>query len=220
MTFEEAGQNYAAMRAWLDTGQMSPADFQAAVAQMKVMDPSGVWWQLDPLGRWLKWNGSTWVSELPAATGNYVAARPAEQAAPQPAAGLATPRKGSQIFWDVLSVLGSAGMAGAWYWYSSLDKSLNKPDTKTCITMVLLPVLLIVLRGKIDKLLAPLQQFRQKIPPMVLVGIGVAIPFLVVNFLYSKGISNYPLMFRTYVISTLLSHVVLRTPASAPGGRV
>ncbi len=202
MTFDEAGQHYAAYRAQMDAGQMNPVDFQAAVAQLKVQDSSGVWWQMGPGGEWLSWNGTEWVT-------------PAGPAKPPAAAGWNSPGKGNQIFWDVLCVLGSCVMAYAWYWYSGLDKSLNQPDTKSAVTMVVMPILLIVLRRPLDRLLAPLQKFRQSIPPMVLVGVGIAIPFLVTNYLYSRGVSNYPLMFRTYVISTLLSYVILRTPGQA-----
>ncbi|MCX6622627.1 MAG: hypothetical protein NTY38_16470, partial [Acidobacteria bacterium] len=165
MTFEEAGQHYAAYRAQADAGQLRPADFEAAVAQLKVQDPSGVWWQMGPAGDWLSWNGAEWVSQ----------AQPA-QATPPAASAQAqwnTPGKGNQIFWDVLSVAGSAAMAFAWYWYTSLDKSLNQPDTKSAVTMVVLPILFIVLRGPLDRLLAPIQKYRQSIPPMVLVGVGI-----------------------------------------------
>lgn len=205
MTFEEAGQRYAAYRAQADAGTLNTAYFEAAVAELKVQDPSGVWWQMSPAGEWLSWNGTSWVSAVAAAPTPASASR----------AEWKTPGKANQVFWDILSVAGSCAMAYAWYWYSSLDKSLNQPDTKSAVTMVALPVLLIVLRGPLDRLLAPLQKYRQSIPPMVLVGIGIAIPFLVTNYLYSRGISNYPLMFRSYVISTLLSYVVLRTPGQA-----
>lgn len=207
MTFDEAGQHYAAYRAQMEAGQISPADFEAAVAQLKVQDPSGVWWQMGPGGEWLTWNGAEWVTQA------APAAQPAAAAASAP--GWNSPGKGNQMFWDVLCVAGSCVMAYVWYWYSSLDKSLNQPDTKSAVTMVVMPILLIVLRKPLDRLLAPLQKFRQSIPPMVLVGVGIAIPFLVTNYLYSRGVSNYPLMFRTYVISTLLSYVVLRTPGPA-----
>jgi drug/metabolite transporter (DMT)-like permease len=207
MTFEEAGQYYTAYRAQADAGQMNPGDFQAAVEQLKVQDPSGVWWQMGPAGEWLSWNGTAWVSQA--------------QPSKPPQAQWKTPGKANQMFWDVLSVAGSSVMAYAWYWYSSLDKSLNQPDWKSAITMVVLPILMIALRGPLDRLLAPIQKFRQSIPPMALVGLGIAIPFLVTNYLYAQGISNYPLMFRTYVISTLLSYVVLRTPSqNAMRGRV
>ncbi len=211
MTFEEAGQRYAALRAQYDAGRMPPADFQAAVAQLTVTDAAGAYWQMDAqTGEWLCWNGTSWV-------------RPQQQAAAQPQAsspggGFATPSNTMQRIWDVVGILGSGGLAYAWYTYSGMDKSVG-PDKRSCIAMVVLPLLLIVLRGPLDKVLAPIQKFRQKIPPMVLVGAGLAIPFLVTNYYYSRGVSNYPLMFKSFITSTLLSYVVLRTPSPSHGGR-
>jgi hypothetical protein len=209
MTFEEAGQQYASFRMQVDAGRMSPADFEAAVGQLKVQDQAGAWWQMSPGGEWLTWNGTAW-----AAAGAPAETAPATEHAPLP-----VPGRGNQMFWDVISVLGSSAMAAAWYWYSSLDKSLNQPDVKSTAAMVVLPILLIVLRKPIDRLLEPLQKVRRAIPRMVLVGVGIAIPFLVTNYLYSRGVSNYPLMLKTYLISTLLSYVVLRTPGPAASGR-
>ena len=79
--------------------------------------------------------------------------------------------------------------------------------------MVVIPILLIVLRKPLDAALRPLEPFRSKIPPMVLAGCGVAIPFLVANYLYSNGESQFPFMFKAYVYSTILSYIVLRTPS-------
>jgi hypothetical protein len=117
--------------------------------------------------------------------------------------------------WDVISVGGSAVMSAAWYWYSGMADTA--PDTKTCVAMIVLPVALIVLRKPIDAILRPIEPFRSKIPPMVLAGCGVAIPLVVANYLYSQGVDQFPFMFKTYVYSTILSYLVLRTPS---GGRV
>ena len=121
---------------------------------------------------------------------------------------------------DVISVAGSAAMAAAWYWYSGMADTA--PDKRTCIAMLVVPVLFIALRKPIDALLRPLEPFRSKIPPMVLAGCGVAIPFLVANYLYSRGESQFPFMFKTYMYSTLLSFIVLRTAVAgaSPGGDV
>ena len=110
---------------------------------------------------------------------------------------------------------GSCGLAGVWYWYSGMAET--QPDRRSCIAMVVMPLLLILLRGPIDRLLMPLQKFRASIPRMALLGFGLAVPLLVANVLYARGYSQFDYLFRTYIISTLLSYVVLRTPpASAP----
>jgi hypothetical protein len=93
----------------------------------------------------------------------------------------------------------------------------TKPDYKTCAAMIIIPLGLIVFRKPLDKVLGPLEPYRKKIPSMVLAGCGVAIPLLISNYLYSRGETQFPFMFKTYVYSTLLSYIVLRTPT---GGRL
>lgn len=198
---------------------MGAADFAAAAAQLRVQDAAGNWWQIDPpTGDWLCWDGTSWTRPpaVPAA-GAPAAGMPAPAfpAAPSPATHAAVPR-GRQIFFDIIMMAGSCGLAGAWYWYSGMAET--QPDRKSCTAMVVLPLLLIVLRGPIDRLLMPLQKFRASIPRMALLGFGLAIPLLVANVLYARGYSQFDYLFRTYIISTLLSYVVLRTP-SAPAPR-
>ena len=210
MTFEEAGQQYAALRQQRDAGMLADAVFRQMVAQLLVVDPEGSYWQLDAdSGQWLTYRNNAWVAAgaaQPGATGRAPAAKT------QPAA----PATGwGQRAWDIISVGGSAVMSAFWYWYSGMAET--KPDYKTCIAMVVLPLALVIFRKRLDRLLLPLEPIRSKIPRPVLAGCGVAIPFLVANSLYSSGVTQFPFMFRTYVYSTLLSFIVLRTPT---GGRV
>lgn len=201
MTFEDAAQRYAQLRQQRDYGQLPDAQFRQMVAQLMVVDAQGAYWQPDPdTGQWLTYNGAAWVAPGAAAP---PAAAPQEQKS-----------SWGQTVWDILSVVGSVALSAVWYWYSGMAETA--PDRKTCIAMIVIPIALIVLRKPIDAALRPLEPFRSKIPPMVLAGCGVAIPFLVANYLYSRGESQFPFMFKSYVYSTLLSYIVLRTPA---GGR-
>jgi hypothetical protein len=215
MTFEEAAQSYAVLRQQRDLGQLPDFQFRQTVAQLTVTDAQGGYWQLEPdSGQWLTYNGSAWVA--PGAPPAQPA--PVQQAYAQPyPQPQPVEQKSSwgQIVWDVISVAGSAAMSAVWYWYSGMAETA--PDKKTCIAMLVLPLALIVLRKPLDAALRPLEPFRSKIPPMVLAGCGVAIPFLVANYLYSRGESQFPFMFKAYVYSTILSYIVLRTPS---GGRV
>lgn len=218
MTFEEAGQHYAMLRQQRDVGRIADAQFRQAVEQLMVVDPRGAYWKMDAdSGQWLTYNGTLWVTQGAAAAPPPLAPEPAYAAAPSYPGAQPTPRKTSwgQMAWDVLSVAGSAVMSAVWYWYSGMAET--KPDIKTCVTMVALPILLIAFRKPLDSLLRPLDQFRAKVPPMVLAGVGAAIPFLVANYLYSRGETQFPFMFKTYLYSTLLSYIVLRTPS---GGRM
>ena len=115
-----------------------------------------------------------------------------------------------QRVWDVITMAGCSSLAGLWYWYSGLA---TQPDYKTCATMVLLPLALIVFRRGIDRALAPLRSIRERIPPLIRLGIGLAMPFLVSNYLYANGTREFEFMFRTVVISSLASYVMLRNPS-------
>jgi hypothetical protein len=219
MTFDEAARAHAALRQRRDTGQLTEAQFREMAAQLMVLDDRGAYWMLDAdSGQWMMYDGAQWIT--PGATGQAAmppspiqAAEPAPQAQEAPSAA---PRRGfswGQMVWDVLSVAGGAAMAAVWYWYSGMAETA--PDRRTCIAMVVMPIALIALRKPLDALLRPIQPFRSKIPPMVLAGVGVAIPFLIANYLYSRGESQFPFMFKTYVYSTIASYLVLRTPAAA-----
>ena len=116
-----------------------------------------------------------------------------------------------QRVWDLITMGGCTGLAGLWYWYSGMAET--KPDYKTCAAMVLLPLALIVFRQAIDRALAYLQPIRERIPALVRLGIGLAMPLLISNYLYARGSTQFDFMFKTVVISTLASFVVLRNPA-------
>ena len=222
MTFEEAGQQFAVLRQQRSLGQLTDAQYRQAVDQLMVVDGQGAYWRMDAdNGQWMTYNGTFWVTQgagmAAAPMAPMAAAAPTAGAVPGYGAAQPVAQKSSwgQMAWDVLSVAGSAAMSAAWYWYSGMADT--KADVKTCVTMLVLPILLIVFRKPLDSLLRPLDQFRSKIPPMVLAGVGAAVPFLVANYLYSHGESQFPFMFKTYLYSTLLSYIVLRTPS---GGRV
>ncbi|MFH0998696.1 MAG: hypothetical protein V1844_24870 [Pseudomonadota bacterium] len=212
MTFEEAGQQYAILRQQRDLGQIPDAQYRQAVSQLMVVDAQGSYWCLDAdSGQWMTYNGTAWVMPNTAEQAQLVAkAQPVH-----PAAARESKTSWGQRVWDVLSVTGNAMMSAAWYWYSGLADT--KADVKTCVAMLVLPIVLIVFRKPLDNLLRPLDKLRCKIPPMVLAGVGVAVPFLVANYLYSRGETQFPFMFKTYVYSTLLSYIVLKTPF---GGRM
>jgi len=129
----------------------------------------------------------------------------------------AAPSGWGRILWDIITVAGCAAMAGAWYWYSGMAETA--PDKKSCIAMVALPLALILSRPLTDRLLIKLQPFVARIPRMVLLGVGLAVPFLVASQLYGRY-TEFEYMFKTIVISTLLSYVIFRTPMVRPRGGV
>ncbi len=94
MTFEEAGQQFANLQAQFRAGRMQTAEFQQMAAQLRVQDPSGNWWQIEPnSAQWMMWNGSQWAwpqQQAQPAAQQQVAAQPmAVGYAPQRAAVVA-----------------------------------------------------------------------------------------------------------------------------------
>ncbi|HQN20084.1 MAG TPA: zinc ribbon domain-containing protein, partial [Syntrophobacteraceae bacterium] len=79
------------------------------------------------------------------------------------------PQWGQRI-WDIITMGGCGTLSGAWYWYSGMAET--QPDYKTCAGIILLPLLLIVFRSAIDRLLMPIQGIRTRVPPLVRLGIG------------------------------------------------
>jgi hypothetical protein len=210
MTFEQAAQAYAAWRQQYDAGAISAEQFQHAIAQIRVTGDDGAPWQMDPAtGAWLRWDGAQWITPGPAAP---VTPPPASTPG---APALPEKQPWAQRIWDIVSIAGSAALAGVWYWYTSQDKWAG-PDIRTCIAMLVIPICLIAFRKPIDRLLHPLTAFKSKLPRMVLLGVGLATPVLVSNFFYHAGSAEYGYMFRTYLFSTLLSYAVLRQPAAVP----
>lgn len=111
--------------------------------------------------------------------------------------------------WDFLALGGGALGAALWHFWSKLD--VRDPLTPKLI--LALPLLLILLRKPIDLLLAPLEVVKSRIPRLFLIGVGLATPYLVTNYLYTKlGISNFPLARQSIVWGTLLSYIIMRVP--------
>jgi len=122
----------------------------------------------------------------------------------------------SQHWFDMASIAGG-GIAGAlWYIYSSIRSSYEGKDLLTPLIMVLLPVAIVLLRKPIDRLLALLDPIRRRIPRAVLIGAGLAAPFVVAMLLYGKY-TEYPYLRISTVVGTLLSYAIIRTPVTARG---
>jgi hypothetical protein len=93
------------------------------------------------------------------------------------------------------------------------------PDKTTPIFILLLPVAIVLFRKPIDRLLSPLQKVKQHVPRLLLVGIGLALPYFVANYFYHHGVSNYPLARKSIVWGTILSYLVMRIPETSGLGK-
>ena len=89
-------------------------------------------------------------------------------------------------------------------------------DLVSPLLMIAMPLILIWKRKEIDNLLMPLQPTREKYSRKLLIGIGIAVPFLTAVIIYHVfQISQYPLMYWNIVVGTLASYALVREPVLA-----
>ncbi len=102
---------------------------------------------------------------------------------------------------------------------SGLFASREGLDVITPLLMLMLPICIVFFRKPLDMMLLPLDPIRSKIPRVVLVVVGLAIPFLVSHILYSWfNMMMYPFLRASVVIGTMVSYAILRTPAKPSHG--
>jgi hypothetical protein len=92
-------------------------------------------------------------------------------------------------------------------------------DLITPLIMIGLPTCLVLFRQPIDRLLWPLDRIRRNVPRLLLIGIGLAVPYLIAVMLYRLGgLVMYPYLRVSVVIGTIVSYAIIRTP-QAPAMR-
>jgi hypothetical protein len=234
MDMQEAETKRAELAVRRQQGQITRDGYTAALSALRVTDTTGRVWQPDPgSAGWLVWNGSAWQPGTPPEPG--YAGGPGGEAPRSKDFGefkssLMTVdefkkmskdvplEKRPQRWWDLLSILG--GIAGAilWFIYGGIRSSREGFDLITPILMIAIPVILVWFRVDIDAMLQPLQPTRQKISRILLIGLGIAAPFLTAWILYNLlHISQYPLMQANIIVGTLVAYAITRDPAPAGG---
>lgn len=227
-------RQYADLRARVQAGWMTQEQFAAAVSQLRVQDQRGVWWQLHPNGSWLYWDGRAWqASPARAAPAAGRPPQPQPTAAPAQARGVPGPRAAatptarpavaegrkplaqrSEGWFNTASIVGGAIAGVLWLLYSSIRSSREGLDLITPLIMVALPILITLFRKPIDRVLSLLDPIRRQIPRIILIGAGLAAPFVVATLLYGRQ-TEYPYLRISTIWGTLASYVVLRTPQTA-----
>jgi hypothetical protein len=234
MDFNEAEQKRIELSTLLRSGKLTPASFAQTVTNLRVTDTSGTIWQPNPSGDgWIFWTGSEWQMGTPPGI-----------SMPDMAAGTGKPQRSKesneskssmmtigefkkiskelplanrpQRWWDLLSILGGIAAAAIWFLYGSIRSGNEGFDLITPLLMITIPVILVRFRGDIDKILLPLQPYRKKVPRPLLIGLGIAAPFLTAWILYNIfSISQYPLMQANIIIGITISYVIVRDPVIA-----
>lgn len=227
MDFPEAEQRRSELHARLSSRQISPDQFTAAITALRVTDPAGRTWQPAPSASgWLWWNGTAWQPATPpGAAGTPAKAKDFNEFKSSlmtvdefKKVSRDTPlAKRPQKWWDLLSILGGVVAAILWFLYGSVRSGREGFDLITPLLMIGIPIVLVWFRADFDRMLEPLQPHRKKISKILLIGLGIATPFLTAWILYNLlSISQYPLMQANMVVGTFAAYAITRDPQ--PGG--
>jgi hypothetical protein len=126
--------------------------------------------------------------------------------------------KRPQKWWDLFAILVGVVSAIIWLLYSGAPKTSEGVDFISIILMIGIPFVLVVYRAKIDTYLVGLQPHRHRFSKIVLIGMGLAAPYLTAFILFNVlGIRNYPLMYWNLILGTAVSYAIMREPVLAPG---
>jgi len=234
MDFTEAEQRRGLLSAQLNNRQITSGQFTASINALRVTDSAGRIWQPVPApSGWLCWNGTAWQAATPPGFPAYAStAARQEQGSSRDfsefKSSLMTMDEFKKVskntplanrpqkWWDLLSILGGIAAAAIWFLYGGIRSGREGFDLITPLLMVAIPIILIWFRADLDTILLPLQPHRKKIPKLILIGVGIAIPFVTAWLLYNLfNISQYPLMQANIVLGTMVSYAVVRDPVLA-----
>ena len=225
MDFTEAEQRRDHLSAQLSSHQITPDQFTAGINALRVTDSAGRTWQPAPSpAGWLCWNGTAWQAATPPSTGSPSSPKSARDFNEFKSSLMTVDEfkkvskdvplaKRPQKWWDLLSILGGVVAAVLWFLYGSVRSGREGFDLITPLLMIGIPIILVWFRGDIDRMLEPLQPHRKKISKILLIGLGIATPFLTAWILYNiLNISQYPLMQANMVVGTFAAYAITRDP--------
>ncbi len=241
MDFAEARQRYQELAAQRRSGQIGENAYMAAVGQLRVQDTDGRWWAIDSEnGQWLAWDGTSWTPAVvpergvspspPPYTSGSVTTQDAplqqrtqalrqsldtktflQEAREKPLA------QRSEGWWNAAAIFGGIISAILWFLYSSIrGVAYEGLDFLTPMLMVGIPVGQTLFRAPIDRMLMPLQKYRQRVSKLILVGAGLAAPFVVSWILYTVfRITQYRFLRWSVLVGSMASYAIVRTPNQA-----
>ena len=159
LSFEQAQQLYNELAGRYRQGTLSPQDYTAQVAALRVIDQRGITWQPDPAGGgWLYWDGARWLpgQPFPAAPPRRQSTGPAGKRRRAKGVLNLTGRTGdgrriplkqrTRFWWDALSVWAGLVVGLVWFAYSAVRglPKLNALNLRTESPADLLPALVIL----------------------------------------------------------------------------
>lgn len=230
MDFQSAEQQRTELTARLREGQITRDEYAAAINVLRVTDGNGSLWQPDPSATgWIVWNGSAWEPKTPPVpvytrTGTAHGAPPSKDFNEFRSSLMTVDEfrkvskevplaKRPQKWWDLLSILGGIAGAVLWFLYGGIRSGQEGFDFITPLLMIAIPVILVWFRADIDQMLQPLQPTRRKVSKVLLIGLGIATPFLTAWILYNIfHISEYSLMQANILVGTLAAYAITRDP--------
>jgi len=97
MNFQQLEAQANELRRRLAAGQLTPEQFNTMIANLRLQDARGVWWQADPNSNgWLRWDGAAWVSDTPPPAPAPVPAAPVAPVQPVAATPAVQPVSGGR----------------------------------------------------------------------------------------------------------------------------
>jgi hypothetical protein len=216
--FNQFQQRYQQMRAMREAGRLSPQQFMAALQNLRWQDSNRFWWTINPEGVFLRFDGQQWVPTLPPQPAP-MAPDPVPVAARRAAQTASTPRttksgRSLRTLAPILAVILSLACGGAWFLYTLIGaykaESVWGIDWITPLIVGGLPLLFLVFRKPIDKLLLPVKPIIQRVPKPLRVIIALVVPVLLSCGCSTLASSGYLALNVSTFVSVMTAAVLLR----------
>jgi len=228
--FEHIRSRYQDLRRQLDAGQISQTEFSERIQSLQVQDESGTWWTIHPDdGLFYRYDGSQWIADTPhELVAKEKQTRPLVNKIDDSAK---TTQPAFRIKPETASRLGKISLlipilAGTcWFLYANVlvilqaqisgEKEAGR-DLFTSLFLCTIPLALIFFAKPIDRLLVPIQPYRQRFPKPFLFGAAIGIPILFAlcssTLLLYLGGETYVCNSLTILSSMIIAYVLTRDP--------